>query len=86
MNEYLIWYRKTGGDVDIVVAASRNYETARKRALQLWFSLDHWHGVKAYQIGVTRLELNSLEVKMHDLNFPTRWVVVENGVEIPEEE
>tara|TARA_B100000963_G_C22501980_1_gene614266 strand:+ start:338 stop:598 length:261 start_codon:yes stop_codon:yes gene_type:complete len=85
LQDYLIWYRETDKSHDVVVAVSRTYDSARDVALQLQFQLKVFKGIEPYQIGVTRIEVNQIQEERSSVDFPTRWVVFENGIEIPEE-
>ena len=85
LQDYLVWYKETAACNDVVVAVSRTYDSARDVALQLQFQLKGFKGINPYQIGVTRLEVNKIFEDRNDVEFPTRWVVFEDGVEIPED-
>lgn len=85
LQDYLVWYRETDKSHDVVVAVSRTYDSARDVAEQLQFQLEVFSKLNPYQIGVTRLEVNKIREDRSDVDFPTRWIIFENGIEIPEE-
>jgi len=86
MNDYLVWYKESEITTEIVVGVARNYDKAEKMAEQLHFSLKHWEYKKVFQTGVTRLEINTLHTNAQSVDFPTRWVIMENNVKVVVEE
>ena len=86
VNDYLVWYRETEKGTDVVAGVCRCYESGRATALQMQFVLKYFEKKEVYQVGITRIPINKVNLAFREVEFPTRWVVVENGIEIPEED
>lgn len=86
MNDYLVWYKEREDSSDIVAGVCRCYDSGRATAIQMQFVLKYFEKKEVYQVGVTRIPINKVNMAFREKDFPTRWVVVERGVEIPEEE
>lgn len=86
MNDYLVWYKEREDSSDIVAGVCRCYDSGRATAIQMQFVLKYFEGKDVYQVGVTRIPINKVSLDFRGVGFPTRWVIVENGIEIPEED
>ena len=86
MEDYLVWYKETQDSQDIVAGVCRSYDCGRELALQLAFVLRYFEEQKKiYQVGVTRVPINKVISKFREESYATRWVVVQEGKEIPED-
>jgi hypothetical protein len=78
MKIYLLWYQLNRHDVATIACATREYECAEKKAIQLEYELGTIESIgKPYRIGITRSLVNKivLDVSKEDSN----WVIYKNG-------
>jgi hypothetical protein len=78
MKIYLLWYQLYRGDRALITCATREYDAAEKKAIQLEHELTILNGCpKPYRMGIVRTMVNRIVVDaLQEMN---NWVIYKQG-------